>query len=75
MYFVYQVVAANANQFTSQAAGDVDGDTTYSCWSYAKSNNSGTCVTPTLTVACGGTGSCDQVLMNGGYSAKGDDIY
>jgi type IV pilus assembly protein PilA len=75
MYFVYQVTSAVSSQFTSQACGDVDGDNTYSCWSYAKSNNSGTCTAPALTVACGGTGACDQVLMNGGYAAKGDDIY
>jgi type IV pilus assembly protein PilA len=76
VYFAYQVVGANANQFAASATGDVDGDSINSCWSYTKSSNTGTCVAPTNTGSCGTAGSgCDQVLMNAGYTAHPDDVY
>ena len=74
MYFVYRVNGATGNQFATIAVGDVDGDGTYSCWSYSKANNSGTCAT-TGYAACGTTGSCDQVVMNNGIAAHPDDVY
>jgi type IV pilus assembly protein PilA len=74
VYFVYLVNGASANQFAASATGDVDGDGALSCWMYTKSNNNNSCVAPTGATVCGSL-PCDQVLMNGGYTARSDDVY
>ena len=74
VYFVYTVGTATNNRLTMTAAGDLDNDGALSCWAFAKSNSTGTCVAPTGT--CGAAGyQCDQVTMNAGITAHPDDIY
>jgi len=75
MYFVYQVSTGSSNQFSAFANGDVDNDSTYSCWAYNKTDNAGAC--PAAAGAnCGvAAAGCDQLLMNAGNSAKADDTY
>jgi len=74
VYFVYRINGSTANNFAAAGMADVDGDSSYSCWSYTKSNNAGTCAAPTLAT-CGGAGPCDQVVMNNGIVAHPDDVY
>ena len=73
VFFVYQVENADSDQFSAHAMGDVDGDTSYSCWSYCKANNAGTCLTG-QAAPCGAS-KTDTLLMNDGITSRADDVY
>jgi hypothetical protein len=53
--------------FTASAQGDIDGDTTMSCWVYQKLPTTGAVVTPPLGCVAG---KPDQTTMT-----TGEDIY
>ncbi|HEY3449225.1 MAG TPA: prepilin-type N-terminal cleavage/methylation domain-containing protein [Myxococcales bacterium] len=75
VFFAYAVANADSDQFTAQANGDVDGDGTYSCWSYCKADNLGACLAATGANCGTALSKKDTLLMNDGITARQDDTY